>query len=184
MTGSTVDRRTVAGRALRSAPEAINTGLGQTPSANSQQASATEAAQDQTSTTAVPKVLRRKRAASGGFKVRLDAPARPGYVRRYVTDDPSRIAAMQDLGYQFADEDLATDGQGTRHTRHAGKDESGRPYHLVLMETPVEEYAVGVTEKEERLAPFEFALRAGKDTTGKLEGGYSPAAKSSLKHSG
>lgn len=122
---------------------------------------------------ATPRPLRRKRASVGGYVTRLDAPKRPGYVRRYVLNDPARIIEMQNLGYDFAqdragDGETRTDGQGTRISRHAGKDEVGRPTQLVLMETPVEEYAVGVAEKEDRLKPFEEAIRRGDDPTGGL----------------
>lgn len=133
---------------------------------------------------AVPKTLRRKRASTGGLKLKLEAPKREGFVRRFVLNDPSRIIAMQELGYQFADADTRTDGLGKRIERHAGKDESGAPQRLILMETPVSEYAVGVTEKEEHLKPFEQALRAKRDTTGKLEDAYEPANSSSISHSG
>jgi hypothetical protein len=37
------------------------------------------------------------------------------------------------------------------------------------METPVEEYAIGVEDKEERLKPFEQAIRAGRDPEGKAD---------------
>jgi hypothetical protein len=132
------------------------------------------------STEAVPTTLRRKRASVGGLKLKLEAPKREGYVRRFVLNDPSRILAMQELGYQFADADTRTDGLGTRIERHAGKDENGAPQRLVLMETPESEYRVGVAEKEEALKPFEQALRAGRDTTGKLQDTYETAERSSI----
>lgn len=138
-------------------------------------------------TEATPKTLRRKRANMGGFRLKLDAPQREGFVRRWVDDNPARIAEMQDLGYDFAQEKAAegksrTDGLGTRMTRTAGKRDDGKPHHLVLMETPIEEYEAGKAEKEDRLKPFEEALKAGADTTGRLQDSYSPSSGSSLSH--
>lgn len=130
-----------------------------------------------------PKTQRRKRGQVAGFRLKLDAPQREGFVRRWVENSPTRIAAMQELGYDFAQDKAAegrarTDGVGTRITRHSGKNDDGSPQHLVLMETPAEEYAVGVAEKEERLKPFEEALRAGADTTGRLQDAYRPEGSS------
>lgn len=129
---------------------------------------------------ATPKSKRRRRASTGGFRTKLEAPQRPGFVRRWADNTPGRIAEMQDLGYDFAEADTRTDGLGTRAERFAGTRDSGEPQKLILMETPIEEYAVGVEEKEERLKPFEQALRAKRDTTGQLENAYSPKDGSSL----
>lgn len=136
-------------------------------------------------TEATPKTKRRKRGQVAGFRLKLDAPQREGYVRRWVENSPTRIAAMQDLGYDFVQDAAGegkarTDGVGTRISRHSGKNDDGSPQHLVLMETPAEEYAVGVREKEERLKPFEDALRAGADTTGRLQDAYAPKDGSSI----
>jgi hypothetical protein len=136
---------------------------------------------------ATPKTHRRRRASVGGFRLKLDAPQREGYVRRWVDDSPNRIAEMHDLGYDFAQEkagkdEARTDGIGSRVTRIAGKRDNGSPHHLVLMETPVSEFEIGKAEKEERLKPFEEALKAGVDTTGRLTDAYKPRDGSSLSH--
>lgn len=128
---------------------------------------------------------RRRRASVGGFSQKLDAPQRPGYVRRWVDDSPSRIIEMQQLGYDFAQDKAGqgatrTDAQGSRIARHAGKRDDGSPHNLILMETPAKEYALGVTEREEQLKPFEDALRAGADTTGRLQDTYKPSNTSSI----
>jgi hypothetical protein len=132
---------------------------------------------------AVPKHNRRRRAAVGGFRTKLDAPSRAGFVRRWVNDDPGRIQEMHELGYDFAEADTRTSGQGTRISRQVGKDANGKPTHAFLMETPTKEYEVGVKEKEERLSLFEEAIREGRDTTGKLENAYEPGSRSSISHS-
>jgi len=139
---------------------------------------------------AVPVSLRRKRGVTGMLRLKLDAEKRPGYVRRWVDNTPSRILSMQDLGYVLASERAGegasrTDGMGTRISRHAGKRENGEPQQMVLMECREEDYAEGVAEKEQQLKPFEEALRAGRDTTGKLSDSYEPRdGRSSISHKG
>jgi len=136
----------------------------------------------------VPRTQRRRRASTGGFALKLDAPQRPGYVRRFVNGDPARIRAMEELGYTLVTETAGegssrTDGQGTRISRHAGKDENGAPFQTYLMETPEEEYAFGLADKEDARKPFEEAIRRSADTTGQVPGAYQPGV-STIKHSG
>jgi hypothetical protein len=123
---------------------------------------------------AVPKHNRRKRASVGGFKTRLDAPQKKGMTMRWVNDEPGRIPAMHELGYDFAEAETRTDGQGTRISRIVGTHPSGEPKMAYLMETPNDQYAIGAAEKEERLKPFEEAINRGEDTTGKVQDAYAP----------
>lgn len=133
---------------------------------------------------ATPKHNRRKRASVGGFKTRLDAPQEKGMVRRWVNDEPGRVPAMHDLGYDFAEADTRTDGQGTRISRMVGTHPNGEPMMAYLMETPEREYAVGIAEKEERLKPFEEAIARGEDTTGKVQDAYVPkSGRSTINNS-
>ena len=125
--------------------------------------------------TATPKHNRRKRATVGGFKTRLDAPQKKGMVRRWVNDDPGRITAMHDLGYDFADAETRSDDPGTRVSRNVGTHPNGAPKLAYLMETPADQYDIGVKEKEERLKPFEEAIARGEDTTGRVQDAYAPA---------
>jgi hypothetical protein len=125
---------------------------------------------------ATPKHHRRQRASVGGFKTRLDAPQKSGMVMRWVNDDPGRIQEMHHLGYDFAERDTRTDSQGTRISRNVGTHPNGEPKLAYLMETPDDQYAIGVKEKEERLKPFEEALTRGEDTTGKVQDAYAPAS--------
>lgn len=139
--------------------------------------------------TAVPKAQRRRRASTGGFRHKLDAPERKGFVRRWVDNDPSRIAAMEELGYAMVADRAGegasrTEGLGTRIQRHGGKRDSGEAQNLVLMECLAEDYQLGVQEKEDRLKPFEEAIRRGADTTGQMSDAYQPnSARSSITHS-
>lgn len=142
--------------------------------------SATEtSAQPASPAKATPKHNRRQRSSVGGFKTRLDAPQKKGMVMRWVNDEPGRIASMHELGYDFAERDTRSDNVGTRISRNVGTHPNGEPKLAYLMETPEREYAIGVQEKEERLAPFEEAIRRGEDTTGKVEDSYQPAGSRS-----
>lgn len=138
-------------------------------------------------TDATPKARRRKRADAGGYKTRLSAPQREGYHRRWVNDDGIRPQILnQDLAYDFVTDKISGDGQGTRVSRIVGKKASGEPMYAYLMETPIEEFRVGEAEKEDRLKPFEDAIRSNRDTTGELsqaDNVYRPSAGSSLKRS-
>lgn len=147
----------------------------------------TEQPQEVSSEASVPKGRRRKRADNGGYKTRLSAPQREGYHRRWVNDDGIRPQILnQDLAYDFVLDKLSGDGPGTRVSRIVGKKASGEPMYAYLMETPIEEFRVGEAEKEDRLKPFEDAIRANRDTTGELsqaDNVYRPSAGSSLKRS-
>lgn len=137
---------------------------------------------------ATPKAQRRRRASVGGLALKLDAPQREGYVRRWVNGDPLRIARMEELGYTRVSEAAGegksrTDGLGTRITRHAGRDEDGKPFQAVLMETPVEFHHEGEAEKEAGRKSFEETIRRGLKTEDTPEGAYIPS-RSSITHSG
>ena len=138
---------------------------------------------------ATPKAKRRRRSATSGLALKLEADARPGFVRRWVDSGPARVMAMEALGYALVEDKAGegrsrTDGTGTRIQRLGGKRESGLPQHLVLMETPAEEYAAGAQEKEDQLKPFEEAIRRNADTTGRVSDAYQPRDGSSLSHGG
>ena len=138
---------------------------------------------------AVPSVRRRPRASTGGFGLKLEAETRPGYVRRFVNGDPTRILKMERLGYakvsDAAGEGLSrTDGQGSRITRLAGKTEDGAPMHAVLMETPEHEFNYGAADKEESRKAIEDVIRRSADPTGQLAGQYTPTVASTIEHSG
>lgn len=138
---------------------------------------------------ATPPSRRRPRASTGGFSLKLDAEPRPGFVRRFVNGDPSRILKMEQLGYtlvndQAGDGKSRTDGQGSRITRHAGRTKEGAPMHAVLMETPEHEFNYGVADKEEARKAVEDIIRRSGDPTGQLENQYAPSVKSTIEHSG
>jgi hypothetical protein len=103
---------------------------------------------------------------------------------RWVNDEPGRILKMHELGYDFAERDTRTDGQGTRIERHVGTAPTAPLKLAYLMETPDDQYAIGVAEKEERLKPFEEAINRGEDTTGKVQDAYVPqSGRSTINNS-
>lgn len=118
----------------------------------------------------VEPVTRRRRASVGGHSLKLDAPAKPGFVRRWFNDDGNRIAEAENLAYDHVtDIGLKTSSPGSRVSRLVGTKANGEPLHAYLMETPVEEYDHGVADKEAAHRQIDDAIREGRDFTGKLE---------------
>lgn len=110
---------------------------------------------------------RRRRSSVGGHALKLDAPARPGFVRRFFNDVGNRLAEAGELGYDFVeDAGIQTHDPSSRINRLAGTQASGAPLKTYLMETPDELYAEGVAEKEARNAEVDKAIREGHDSTG------------------
>lgn len=117
----------------------------------------------------VPKVGRRRRASVGGHALKLQAPARDGFVRRWVNDDGNRIAMAEELAYDFVeDQSIQTTDTGSRVSRLVGTKANGEPLRAFLMETPVEEYQAGAKEKEAVNRQIDEAITRGVDSTGQL----------------
>lgn len=115
-----------------------------------------------------PRVGRRRRASVGGHSLKLKAPTREGFVRRWVNDDGNRIANAQELAYDFVnDTSIEGTGEGSRVSRLVGTKANGEPLRAYLMETPVEEFRAGVDEKEAHLKEIDAAMHAIVDETGK-----------------
>jgi len=118
----------------------------------------------------VPVTRRKRRSATEGGGLKLHAPERPGYVRRFVNDTGNRIAEMQELGYTFAEETgIDTHGPGSRINRLAGTQDGGAPLKTYLMETPVELYRQGEAEKEEEREEVDLAINQGRDPSGEVD---------------
>jgi hypothetical protein len=111
--------------------------------------------------------LRRKRADVGGQHLKLNAPSRPGFIRRWVNDEPGRIDFFKSLAYDHVTEPgIKSDSPDSRVRRLVGTTAGGAPKHAYLMETPEEEFQAGIAEKEEARKPFEDAIRRGEDPLG------------------
>lgn len=101
--------------------------------------------------------------------MKLSAPARPGFVRRFFNDDGNRLAEADELGYDHVtDTGLKSSSPGSRVSRLAGTKANGEPLHTFLMETPEELYAQGLAEKEAACAQVDDAIKAGRDSTGQM----------------
>lgn len=138
-----------------------------------QRVDAAEPVEAATEPTAPPK--RRRRASVGGQAMKLAAPTRPGYSRRWFNDDKNRIADAHELGYDFVTEQgIKTDQPGSRVSRLVGTKADGKPLHAYLMETPNELYAEGVSEKEALNRQIDQAISAGSPTDGPI----APASES------
>ena len=112
---------------------------------------------------------RRRRANVGGHALRLQAPTRDGYVRRWVNDDGNRIAKAEELAYDFVtDTSIQGTGEGTRVSRLVGTKANGEPLRAYLMETPAEEFQAGLAEKEAANRQIDDAILRGEDSTGQL----------------
>lgn len=112
---------------------------------------------------------RRRRASVGGHTLKLSAPVRHGYVRRWVNDDGNRIAQCEELAYEFVHEDgIETTDVGSRVSRLVGTKANGEPLRAYLMETPEEEFRAGLSEKEAHNRQIDDAIRQGVDPTGQL----------------
>ncbi len=110
---------------------------------------------------------RRKRADVGGQHLKLKAPEREGFYRRWVNDTPGRLAMFQELAYDHVSEQgIKSDGPDSRVRRLVGTQAGGAPQYAYLMETPLAEYQAGIDEKEEARKPFEDAIRRGADPLG------------------
>lgn len=118
----------------------------------------------------VPGTQRRRRAKVGGHALKLKAPPREGYTRRFAINTPERIAELEELGYAVvSDPSIPSTGLGSGTVqRPAGIGENGAPLKHILMETPDELYAQGVAELEEHNSQIDKAIRAGRDVTGRL----------------
>ena len=115
-------------------------------------------------------IKRRRRASVGGHALKLTAPARPGYTRRWVNDADNRIAEIDELAYDFVNEaGIKTDDPSSRVAKIVGTKANGEPLKAYLMETPDELYADGVAEKEAHNARIDTAIREGRDSTGHMD---------------
>ena len=119
--------------------------------------------------TAPSTTKRRRRASVGGHALKLEAPQRAGFVRRWVNDQNNRIAKAEELAYDFVTEtSIQGTGEGTRVSRLVGTKANGEPLRAYLMETPVEEYQAGLAEKESINRQIDDAITRGEDSTGQL----------------
>lgn len=114
-------------------------------------------------------VARRRRSSVGGHALKLDAPTRPGFKRRWFNDEGNRLADAHALGYDpVHDTSVQTSDVGSGISRLVGTKANGEPLRAYLMETPDELYAEGMAEKEARNRLVDDSIAAGRDSTGQM----------------
>jgi hypothetical protein len=99
-----------------------------------------------------------------GLNMRLQASEREGYVRRFVKDKPQRIAQMQRLGYDFAQDskdEVCGTISGSRLGANLGQTREGPGTKGFLMEIPKERYEAIQELKQEAADALEDQMRAG-----------------------
>ena len=125
---------------------------------------------------------RRRRGKVGGHALKLDAPVKPGFVRRWVNDNDMRIAQANDLAYDFVTDDNAqTTDVGSRISRLVGTKANGEPLRAYLMETPVEEFRAGLAEKEAVASQIDEAMHAIVDEQGQRVPGSEQTGQVSIQ---
>ena len=113
---------------------------------------------------------RRRRASVGGASLKLVAPERKGFVRRWFNDLGNRIADAGELAYDFVTQPgIKSHSSDSRISRLVGTKPDGSPLHAFLMETPEDEFAGGVAEKEAQNRKVDEAIRDGRDSTGQMD---------------
>src|SRR6478736_2295568 len=136
------------GRPRKQAIPLGQTGVDPRPQARQQQAIAQP---EVTIETADGPITRRRRSAVGGHALKLDAPTRPGYVRRWFNDEGNRLADAHELGYDPVHDPKAQSSDlGSGISRLVGTKANGEPLRAYLMETPDELHRQGLAEKEAR----------------------------------
>lgn len=112
---------------------------------------------------------RRRRASIGMPALKLSAPSRPGFVRRWFNDDNNRIATAQELAYDFVtDKSIQSSSSDSRISRLVGTKPNGEPLRAFLMETSDADYAEGQAEREAHNRMVDEAISAGRDSTGQM----------------
>jgi hypothetical protein len=129
--------------------------------------------------------VRRKRVPLGVPRAKLNAPTKPGKVRRWVNDDGARLAQAQLGGYEFVQEDIAPGDPDVKNANRdlgskvsvpVGKKDNGEPLYAYLMEIDEDIYKADQLEKERENERLEAAIRRGEDQHGAVgaDGRYIP----------
>jgi len=123
---------------------------------------------------ATPVAVRKPRSSVAGGNLKLHAPDRPGFRRRFVNDTGNRIAELQELGYTLVEDSaIATHGPGSRINRLAGTQDGGAPLKTFLMETPNHLWEQGMKEKEAEREEVDLAINQGRDPSGEVDPAHS-----------
>ena len=86
---------------------------------------------------------KRKKGADLNQGLRLDAPKRNGFVRRWVTNNTARMNQIDQNDYE-----PVLDDNGEVMRRFSGTDENGNAEELILVETPQEWFDDAQVDKQ------------------------------------
>ena len=117
--------------------------------------------------TAKAEIEKRSRVPVGTSELRLEAPDRPGYMRRWVSDIKNRLQRFERGGYEFvqtdAEESSGVHGQtsDSRVRQVVGRAEGGQPIYGYLMEIRRELYDEDQAKKASELEEQDADLRGG-----------------------
>lgn len=123
---------------------------------------------------------RAKRIPLGVQTLKLQAAQRPGFVRRWVNDNGSRIQQALQGGYEYVKDDA-----GQNISQIVGSKEGGGALFGFLMEIREEWYAEDQATKQELVNATEKQIQRG-ELVGKVgsEGVYIPKQGISIKRAG
>lgn len=106
--------------------------------------------------------------------MKLQAPERKGFVRRWFNDLGNRLADAGEFAYDYVtDKGVQSSDPSSRISRLVGTKATGEPLRAYLMETPDELYAEGVTEREQIHSQVDQAIVKGGDFTGEMDERFS-----------
>ncbi len=110
----------------------------------------------------------------GGFTLKLTAPQREGYYRRFFVDRPGRLEDAVAAGYAFVQDPKAKLGENpdditsqggldSRISKRVGTNEDGTPQMAYLMEMPQDWYRENQDEKDAVLREKERIEKSNTD---------------------
>lgn len=124
---------------------------------------------------------RAKRIPLGVQRLKLTASIRKGFVRRWINDDGSRVAAALQGGYEFVRRegaDATSTDPGDQVSQVVGRLEGGAPLRAYLMEIREEWFKEDQTAKQLDVDKRENQIKRG-ELEGKVgvDGVYVPAGR-------
>lgn len=105
---------------------------------------------------------RKRRTPMGAPQLKLDAPTRPGFNRRWFNDTPGRIDKALQHDWTHVMQETKADGEPQPVKALVGRTPEGQPLHAYLMEIPEEYYAEDQAAKQEAVDAVDQAIRRGQ----------------------
>lgn len=106
---------------------------------------------------------RSKRKLLGQAELKLSAPNRDGFHRRWFNDDGNRLIDAQEAGYTFVQDEAksAREKRAIYLSRLVGTQQNGQPQYAFLMEKPLQQYREDQARKQRPLDEFDNAIGRG-----------------------